>query len=53
VHGLIDVQVNAGHSAAVHMLALLGTGSPAFAGDDSLWLPQAHHTIDQRTNGES
>jgi hypothetical protein len=29
------------------------TGSPAFAGDDGLWLPQAHHVIAQRTNGES
>jgi hypothetical protein len=29
------------------------TGSPAFAGDDSLWLPQAHHVIAQHKDSES
>jgi hypothetical protein len=46
--GLIDVQANAESSAAVHPLALVFTGSPAFAGDDSLWLPRAHHVITSR-----
>jgi hypothetical protein len=41
------------HLRIDHAMRTGVTGSPACAGDDSLWLPQAHRVIGQRTNGES